>query len=319
MAGPYPAKYDTLIDAETWAFIERSDDLSASGDDEPSVAEIRRAYDRLCRAFHAGHPEGVAAEDASVPGPACPLPIRTYRRQRQDETAVVLYLHGGGYMLGGLHSHDDVCAEICGRTGFVVVSADYRLAPEHPHPAAFEDALAAFEWVSGEFNRPVVLCGDSAGGNLSAAVSHASRDRAQSPAGQVLIYPALGGDRDRGSYVNNAQAPGITTADIDYYERMRFGGLADPSPDPRAAPLIDDDFSRLPPTVIVTAQCDPLADDGPAYAQAVSSAGGKAVCFEEPGLIHGYLRARHSVKRARDSFTRIVDAVTALGLDRWPY
>lgn len=319
MSARYPAKYDALIDTETWAFIGRSDELVPPGDGDPSVADRRRAYDGLCRAFHAGYPDGVAADDTSAPGPAGPVPIRTYRRQRRDETAVVLYLHGGGYMLGGLDSHDDVCAEICERTGFIVASADYRLAPEHPHPAAFEDALAAFEWVAANYDCPVIACGDSAGGNLSAAVSHATRGRSKRPAGQVLIYPALGGNMNVGSYQENAQAPGITLADIHYYERMRFAGSAAPATDPRAAPLRDEDFSRLPPTVAITAQCDPLADDGPAYVDAITGASGRAVCFEEPGLIHGYLRARHSVKKARESFTRIVEAVTALGYGKWPY
>ena len=231
---------------------------------------------------------------------------------------MVLYFHGGGFILGGLESHDDVCAELCARTGFEVVSVDYRLAPEHLHPAAFDDALAAFEWAAATCDQPVLLCGDSAGGNLAAAVSHATRGHKQRPAGQVLIYPGLGGDHSRGSYVTHAEAPMLTLRDLDFYKGIRTGGR-DATGEINFSPLADANFANLPPTVIITAECDPLSSDGEAYGSRIQAAGGKAWWFEEPGLVHGYLRARHSVARARASFSRIVEAVSALGKDEWPY
>jgi len=230
--------------------------------------------------------------------------------------ATVLYIHGGGFILGGLDSHDDVCADFCARTGFEVVSVDYRLAPEHLHPAAFDDALHAFEWAAKTYDRPVLLCGDSAGGNLCAAVAHATRGHAKRPIGQVLIYPGLGGDRSRGSYVTHAQAPMLTMRDLEFYKHIRTGGH-DRSGDATLAPLADTDFARLPPTVLITAQCDPLSSDGETYRDRIIAAGGRATWVEEPGLVHGYLRARHTVGRARESFTRIVDAVASLGRGAW--
>ncbi|TPJ20011.1 alpha/beta hydrolase [Mesorhizobium sp. B2-7-3] len=304
--------YSKLIDAETWAFIERTNSYYPPDTIDYTIAQQREIYDRMCREFFAGYPEGVNAETTAIAGPACDIPIRIYRNAKPDRAAMVLYLHGGGFILGGLDSHDDVCAELCGRTGYEVVSVDYRLAPEHLHPAAFDDAMSAIEWAAGTYDRPVLLCGDSAGGNLCAAVAHATRGHAKKPIGQVLIYPGLGGDRARGSYVTHAEAPMLTVRDLEFYKNIRTGGV-DQTGDITLYPLADADFANLPPTVLITAQCDPLSSDGEAYRDRIVAAGGRAAWFEEPGLVHGYLRARHAVGRARASFTRIVDAVATLG------
>ena len=308
--------YSKLIDAETWAFIERTSSYYPPDADGLTIAGQRAVYDRMCRGFHAGYPQGVSAETTAIAAPGRDIPIRIYRNAAPDLAAVVLYFHGGGFVLGGLESHDDVCAEICGRTGYEVVSVDYRLAPEHRHPADFDDAMSAFEWAAEIFSRRILLAGDSAGGNLAAAVSHATRGHAVKPAGQVLIYPALGGDRSRGSYVAHAEAPMLTTRDMEFYDAMRTGGR-DATGLITMAPLADADFANLPPTVIVTAECDPLSSDGQAYCERMLAAGGHAYWHEEKGLVHAFLRARHSVGRARASFTRIVEAIHALGKGEW--
>ena len=128
------ADYSKLIDAETWAFIDRTNSFYPPDAVDHSVEEQRRTYDRMCREFHAGQPEGVSAETTASDTPTHAIPIRIYRNARADDAAVVLYFHGGGFILGGLDSHDDVCAEICQRTGYEVVSVDYRLVPEDPVP-----------------------------------------------------------------------------------------------------------------------------------------------------------------------------------------
>ncbi len=309
--------YSQLIDAETWAFIERTNGFYPPDATGLSVAGQRAVYDRMCRAFFAGYPEGVSATTGAIEAEGRSIRIRTYSVTQGGEETVVVYFHGGGFILGGLESHDDVCAELCAGTGYRVVSVDYRLAPEHIHPAAFDDALAAYRHVCASGPRTVLLCGDSAGGNLAAAVAHAARDTSRPADGQLLIYPGLGGDASAGSYVEHAEAPMLTTADVLYYDRVRTGD-ATPAADPTRDPLSDGDFSRLPPTVVVTAQCDPLSSDGEAYRDRILAAGGKAVWIEEPGLVHGYLRARHSVGRARASFDRIVRALAALGRREWP-
>lgn len=312
------ADYSKLIDAETWAFIDRTNSFYPPDAVDHSVEEQRRTYDRMCREFHAGQPEGVSAETTAIDTPTHAIPIRIYRNAKSDDAAVVLYFHGGGFILGGLDSHDDVCAEICQRTGYEVVSVDYRLVPEHTHPAAYDDSLAAFQWAARTYARPIVLSGDSAGGNLAAAVAHATRGHARAAIGQVLIYPGLGGRLGQGSYLTHADAPLLSVRDMDYYRDMRAGGR-DVSGDATFAPFNDKDYSGLPATVVITAECDPLSDDGRDYRDRIKSAGGRAAWINEPGLVHGYLRARHSVGRARSSFTRIVEAIRSLGKGEWDH
>ncbi|CAN7183539.1 alpha/beta hydrolase [Mesorhizobium sp. LjRoot246] len=307
--------YTKLIDAETWAFIEQTNSYYPPDTIDYTIAQQRDIYDRMCREFFAGYPEGVAVETSAIATPTHDIPIRIYQSARQA-AVTVLYVHGGGFILGGLDSHDDVCAELCARTGYEVVSVDYRLAPEHLHPAAFDDAMSAFEWAAANRDHPILLCGDSAGGNLCAAVSHATRGHAKRPVGQVLIYAGLFGDRSKGSYIRHAEAPMLTARDIEFYKHIRTGGV-DRAGDIILSPLADTDFSNLPPTVLITAECDPLSSDGEAYRDRILTAGGRAWWFEEKGLVHGYLRARHTVSRARASFTRIVEAVAALGQGDW--
>jgi acetyl esterase len=310
--------YSKLIDKETWAFIERTNSYYPPDTVDYTIGQQRAIYDRMCREFFAGYPEGVTAETSAIAEEDHDIPIRTYRNKTPDDAALVLYYHGGGFILGGLESHDDVCAELCERTGYEVVSVDYRLAPEHLHPAAFDDALAAFEWAIATDSRNILLCGDSAGGNLAAGVSHATRGHRRRPVGQVLIYPGLGGDHTKGSYVTHAEAPMLTVRDMVFYKDVRTGG-ADVSDDITYAPLKDANFANLPPTIIVSAECDPLSSDGQAYCARITADGGRAAWFNEKGLVHGYLRARHTVGRARTSFTRIVEAVKALGKGEWVY
>jgi acetyl esterase len=303
--------YSTLIDAETWAFIDKTNSFYPPDMTGYTVEQQRGVYDRMCREFFAGYPAGVTAETTAIETPDHAIPIRIYRTAGPVAGAMILYCHGGGFILGGLESHDDVCAELCARTGYEVMAVDYRLAPEHRHPAAFDDAMSAFEWAAASHARPILVAGDSAGGNLMAAVAHRTRGHARAPIGQVLIYPGLGGDVTRGSYVTHAEAPMLTTRDVLFYGDVRGASPGDPT----AAPLADADFSGLPPTVVVSAQCDPLSSDGEAYRDRIVAAGGHALWIEEPGLVHGYLRARNMVGRARDSFTRIVEALRMLGRD----
>ena len=308
--------YAALIDAETWAFIERTLSFYPADTVDSTIARQRAVYDEMCRGFHAGRPEDVTAETTAISLSDRSIPVRIYRRMGAPAEVMVLYFHGGGFILGGLESHDDVCAELCAATGFDVISVDYRLAPEHLHPAAYDDATAAFEWAASASPRAILLAGDSAGGNLAAAVSHATRGHPRAPVGQVLIYPGLGGDRLGRSYAEHANAPMLTVRDLEFYKDVRTGGIL-PTDLSTLYPLADTDFSGLPPTVVITAQCDPLSSDGQVYRDHILAAGGKAWWHEEPGLVHGYLRARHSVPRARESFARTVESLAVLGRGDW--
>lgn len=297
-----PTDYQILIDAATWAFIARTNACYPQDTANRSVIEQRRIYDAMARSFHRGYPTGVTARDEIIGG----VPCRLYPGAHPP----VIYLHGGSFVVGGLHSHDDVCAEICARTGFKVVSVDYRLAPEHLHPAAYDDALAVARAIArtGRY----LLVGDSAGGTLAASVAQSLRNDVPA-SGLVLIYAGLGADPDYGSYSTHAHAPMLTRADILSYRQIRHEGGSPPINDPTAAPLQDTNFTGLPPTIAFSAECDPHADAGRDYCARITAAGGQATWHLERGLVHGYLRARHSVPRAAASFDKIITAISTLG------
>ena len=300
--------YQQLIDAPTWDFIRRTDASYPPDTATLTIADQRAIYDRMCRVFFQGYPPGVTAQDGAIAGVNC--------RRYPGGQPTVVYLHGGGYVVGGLDSHDDVCAEIRAATGLSVVAVDYRLSPENRHPAALDDALAVIRHLA--MLGPVVLAGDSAGGNLAAAASHVLRAEGIRPLGQVLIYPGLGGDMDKGSYLVHAHAPMLTRDDLLFYRDIRHGHPP-PQGDATVSPPQDSDSPALPPTVTFGAECDPRCADAAAYAAAIRAAGGGAHSFLERGLVHGYLRARSSVPRAAASFTRITTAIAALARGDWPY
>ncbi|MFK7994666.1 MAG: alpha/beta hydrolase [Granulosicoccus sp.] len=317
--------YSKLIDSQTQSFIQRTEAAFPENAAKLDIEQQRALYNTMCREFHASYPDGVSSLDAVVGMPGTwPVPIRQYTPSkigRYKQAVQILYLHGGGFVVGGLDSHDDVCAEICDRAGTQLTSVDYRLSPEHKHPAALNDTMQVIEFIHETYRQPIVICGDSAGANLSAAACHAFRNLGKtSPEiiGQVLIYPGLGGDTQRGSYVKHAHSPMLGTEDVHFYSAVRCTSDTN-THDPLFAPLKDTDFSNLPPTVVFGAECDPLSDDGNHYCQYIRRTGGKAHWIEEPGLVHGYLRARHSVDRAAKSFNRINEAVVSLANRQWPF
>lgn len=303
--------YTALLDDEVWAYIRRVDAFYPPDAVDLSIEGQREVYDAMCAEMRQPRPPQVEVTEGDIGG----VPCRRYEVGNSDTT--VIYYHGGGFVVGGLDSHDDVCAEICARTGYRVISVDYPLAPEHPFPACFDASWAAFDAVQAEHPGPVILSGDSAGGNLAAAVAHKARMHAPGRiAGQVLIYPGLGGDTSKGSYITHADAPHLTTRDMAFYRKVRSGGQEPPEGDPTYAPLHDSDFTGLPPTLIVTVECDPLSSDGEAYCDAIRAAGGQAEWVEEKGLVHGCLRARVMSARAAAFFDGIVDGIAAMGKTR---
>lgn len=307
------ADYRALLDDEVWAFLEEGERYYPPDAVTLTVAEQRAVYDRMCMAFDQGRPKGISVADAPFGG----VPCRVYTPANTPK-GTVFFCHGGGFVVGGLDSHDSICAEFCEATDLRVVAVDYRMSPEHPHPDDFNDAWAAFEAVAAEFEGPIVLCGDSAGGNLVAAVAHHARGRVDGRiTGQLLIYPGLGGDWSKGSYVEHAEAPGLTLRDMEFYGNIRSSGQ-DKTGDVTYAPLHDTDFSGLPATVVITAQCDPLSSDGEAYRDALNGAGGKAIWIEEAGLVHAYLRARVMSQKAGASFARMITSLKSLSAGQLP-
>jgi acetyl esterase len=306
MADETTMKYAELEDPGIREFLLAGERLYPPDAVSFSMAEQRAFYDRYCAHFRKPRPEGVSAEDLSYGGVSC----RHYRREDAGNAPVMIYLHGGGFVLGSLDSHDDICAELCEEAGVDVIAVDYRLAPEHPFPAAFDDGWTVLTAVAARWPR-IILGGDSAGGNLAAALALKARDSGGPPLlGQVLIYPGLGGDMSRGSYVTEADAPGLSTADVIYYRDTYRGGGSK-----YAEPLRESNFSGLPPAFLVAAGHDPLHDDCADYAQRLTAAGVPAQLRDEPLLVHGFLRARNMSAPARASFTAIAAACAALAHD----
>jgi len=268
------------------------------------AASARAAVDALDRP---PGPEVHQVMDRQIPGPAGPLPVRVYR-PGSGTLPVIVYFHGGGWVICGLDSHDAGCRSLANATGAVVVSVDYRLAPEHPFPAAIEDCFAATAWVSGHSadldidpDRLAVM-GDSAGGNLAAAVCLRARD-AGGPdiAFQVGVYPALAGDVAFPSQEENAEGYFLTQADMEWYWHHYVPEPADRR-NPLAAPLLASDLGGLPPSHIVTAEHDPLRDEGEAYANRLREAGVPSTNTRYGGMIHGFFNMGAVLPAAAQAF-----------------
>lgn len=303
---------------EIWAFMEAGSQFYPADTTRLTIDDQRRCYNNLCEHFHAGRPDGMQVTDMTCPGPGGDVALRRYVPARRNTGGAVIYMHGGGFILGGLDSHDDICCGIAEDAGVTVVAVDYRLAPEHNFPAAFEDCAAAVNWVFDHTDSltidagRIVLAGDSAGGTLAAAVCLARRDQsAAMPVGQVLIYPAFGGDKTRGSYVSRRHAPGLTTADMEYYEQMYLGADAGENRTSKFyAPLLESNFAHLPRAFLVACEWDPLRDDCFEYARCLQSAGVQAQVRHEPELVHACLRARHSSPAAKAMFDAITHTIS---------
>ncbi|OJU91678.1 MAG: carboxylesterase, partial [Shinella sp. 65-6] len=233
------------------------------------------------------------------------IPVRRYCPARVRSQMRLFYIHGGGFVVGSLDSHDAICAEISEAAGAELVSVDYRLSPEHVWPAAFDDCWAVLVELLLE-NRPVVVIGDSAGGNLAAGIVLKARDEGlKGIAGQALVYPGLGGDLVSGSYAAMAEAPGLSTADVAYYREVYKA----PEDAAHAFPLRAENLAGLPPAFITGAYFDPLRDDARAYAARLILSGVPVEYREERQMIHAWLRARFMSEGARAGFAALCDAV----------
>lgn len=284
------------------AFHKRCEDFYPADAVDADIVQQRAWYDALCAAFDAPAPEGMAKEDGLVAGR---IPVRHYRPSEVRSETRLFYIHGGGFVVGSLESHDAICAEISAAAGAELVSVDYRLSPEHVWPAAFDDCWAVLIDLLLE-PHPVVVIGDSAGGNLAAGIVLKARDEGlRGIVGQVLVYPGLGGDLVSGSYEDMAEAPGLSTADVAYYRQIYKA----PDDAAHAFPLRADNLAGLPPAFITGAYFDPLRDDARAYAARLILAGVPVEFREEKQMIHAWLRARFMSEGARAGFAALCGAV----------
>ncbi|WP_338497072.1 alpha/beta hydrolase [Streptomyces sp. SJL17-4] len=253
----------------------------------------------LCDAMSAGFPRPEAGAEALRAAARAHLgelpparetsangvPVRLYEGR---EDLVVVFAHGGGWVLCDLDTHDRTCRALASRTGATVVSVDYRRAPEHRFPAAEDDVCTALGWAADRYpGRPLVLAGDSSGGNLAAAAALRARDGGGPPlTGQLLVYPALDHRLEGRSAHDFAEGYFHTTAHMRWYWRQYVGPDGDPA---AASPALAPDLTGLPPALLVLADCDPLRDEGLAYARRLSAAGVRAEVHLHTGVFHGFL------------------------------
>jgi len=253
-----------------------------------------------------GPKEPVASiEDRTLPGPQGAIPVRAYAPEGAQGTFV--YFHGGGWVVGNLDTHDALCRAIANRAGCRLVAVDYRLAPEHPYPAAVVDAWAALAWHLHAADGPVAVGGDSAGGNLAAVCAVRARDRGFPLAAQLLLYPALDPTMSTQSYVDLAEGYRLTRVGMEWYWRHYIGD-ADTS-DPELAPLLQPNLAGVAPAFVNVAEYDPLRDDGDAYAARLREAGVPVTLKRYEGLIHGFYAMAGVLDRVAEAYD---DAAAAL-------
>jgi acetyl esterase len=254
--------------------------------------------------------------DREIPGPEGVIPIRVYRPAGDAPKPAIVYYHGGGWVIGGLDTHDGTCRAFANALDAVVVSVDYRLAPEHPYPAAVDDAFAALQWVSDQATElsvdaaRIAVAGDSAGGNLAAVVSQMARDAGgPSLCFQLLVYPVTDYEFDSRSMNGNAEGYFLTRDAMRWF----YGHyLRDPSQgaDPKVSPLRASDLSGLPPAYVITAEFDPLRDQGVAYAAALAAAGTPVAGCTYDGMFHGFLSMVDWIDAGKVAFDDAVAALT---------
>lgn len=245
--------------------------------------------------------------DLCIPGPGGLLPIRIYRPSREPNLAVTVFLHGGGFVSLGLDSHDNLCRRIANLSGSVVVSVDYRLAPEAPFPAALDDVCTAVRWAQQQADtlaidrQRIAIAGDSAGGNLAAAAAALLMQQGVKLRYQLLLYPALDPACASESHRELGEAGYVLTTEMMRWFWSHYLPMQCDIHDPRAAPLQADELRGLPPATIITAECDPLRDEGEAYARALLAAGVPVHVQRVPGMFHGFASMLGFLKQADEA------------------
>jgi acetyl esterase len=300
------------LDPQTRALLELGAALPTVESLTP--AEARAGMEQRAR-LTAGPPQAVAeVRELRVPGPASEIPVRVYVPSSVTAGAApaLIFFHGGGWVAGSFETHDVPCRALANGGGCIVLAVEYRCAPEHKFPAAIDDAEAVTRWVIAHATDlgvdldHIAVGGDSAGGNLAAVVALALRDQL---AFQLLIYPVTDHNLDTDSYRRNGEGYRLTRAAMRYYWDHYLGAAAD-GDDVRASPLRARDLSNAPPALVVTAEFDPLLDEGRAYADRLRDAGVQVEYREYAGLVHGFIAQGGVVDRARDA---VDELATALG------
>ncbi|MCH2170369.1 alpha/beta hydrolase [Myxococcota bacterium] len=305
------------LDPDAAALLEAMTNTGAPAPWDLSPEEARRQMDE---ASGLPIPEVAVAkvENRTIPGPDGEVPVRIYTPEAEPGSTglpVLVFFHGGGWVIGSLDSHDGACRLLASRAGCLVVSVDYRLAPEHRFPAAPEDCYAATRWVAehaaeigGDASR-IAVGGDSAGGNLAAVVPLMARDRGGPELVlQVLVYPVTDFDRDTGSMQRNAEGYYLTRQAMVWFDD-HYAPEPEQRANPYAAPLRASDLRGLPPALVITAEFDPLCDEGDEYARALESAGVPTTWTCYGGVFHGFFSMVGMVAKADEAQDQVAAAL----------
>lgn len=309
-----------VLDPQVQAIVRLSQRLGHSEWASLGVEKARRAMTASSQILQARPRGSLSLFHESVPVPGGTIPVRIYRPADAFAAGrplpVVVYYHGGGFVLGGLPSHDGECRAIALGTGALVIAVDYRLAPEHAFPTAVDDGVAAYLWAAknahlyGGDPKKMAVAGDSAGGNISAVVARDLRHHEQKPIFQLLIYPAVDFTRSKPSHRHFESGFFLTKNSIDWFMQNYVPDPATLS-HPRASPLLHDDHKGLAPALVITAGFDPLRDEGDAYAAALRAAGVPTQhrCYE--GQVHGFFSMSAGIDSARAAFDETVASLRA--------
>jgi len=253
--------------------------------------------------------------DIAIPGPGGPIPARLYRSAKNGTLPVLVFLHGGGWVVGNIDSHEAMCRHLANRAECAVLSVDYRMGPEHKFPAAVEDCFAATVWTAGNAAAlgvdpgRLAVGGDSAGGNLAAVVSLLARDkRAPRISCQILIYPATDAAMRHDSVARYAEGYVLTRATMRWFYEQ-YLRTPDDAADWRVSPLLAPDLSRLPPAYVLTAGYDPLCDEGDAYAARLAAAGVPVTHRRFPGQVHGFVTNGRVIRAAETALDEVAAAL----------
>jgi acetyl esterase len=302
----------TTVDPDIQTLL---DALAAMGG--PSLSEMgpdaARATFKMLSVATTG-PEVAHVEDRTAPGDAGDIPLRVYRPAGDGPFGLLVWYHGGGFVIGDLDTADSTARELADRAGCVVVSVDYRLAPEHRYPAAADDAWSALVWAVeqaaelGADPQRVAVGGDSAGGNLAAVTAIRARDEGVALRHQLLVYPVTDLAATFPSRVSNGEGYFLTKDAMDWFESSYLG---DHEPhDPAVSPLYAD-LTRLAPAHVITAGFDPLRDEGEAYAASLRTAGVEVVDDRYPTMIHGFFGMTTTTKVAGEALDRAAELLRA--------
>lgn len=261
--------------------------------DELTVEEARQQAEDGAPVLFGPKPDVASIEDTVIDG----VPVRLYTPAGTGMERVVVYFHGGGWVIGSLDTHDGSCRALANHSGCAVASIGYRLAPEHRFPAAVDDCWAVTRWALDEAGT-VAVAGDSAGGNLAAVMALKARNAGLPLAGQVLVYPVTDWRFDTASYSRNADGYGLTRAAMRWFWDHYLGPSEGAHPD--ASPLRAESLAGLAPALVVVCEFDPLHDEGVAYAERLRQAGVPVRLTEYEGMIHGFIRLQAMIDRSAD-------------------